>query len=280
MAYIDEGHGDPIVMVHGNPTWSFYWRQLIGLGRTTHRCIAPDHIGHGRSDKPSRSDYPYTLERRIDDLEALLEHLDVERVTLVVHDWGGAIGMGWATRHPDRVARLVVTNTAAFHLPSGKRFPAALRLARVPGLGALLVRGAHAFVRGANRTCVTRAPMPSAVATAYLAPYPTWADRVSIHRFVQDIPLHPGDPSYATIDTIANALPRLADKPMMLMWGMNDFIFDHHFLAEWERRFPVAEVHRFSDCGHYLMEDAGVEVSDTILEFIAATPTVTAPASV
>jgi len=121
MHYLDEGEGPPVVMVHGNPTWSFYYRQLVLALRDGHRCIVPDHVGMGLSDKPGDDRYAYTLAQRVDDLEALLEHLGVDRdVTLVVHDWGGMIGMAWAARHPERVARLVILNTAAFPLPSDK----------------------------------------------------------------------------------------------------------------------------------------------------------------
>lgn len=270
--YVDEGEGDPVLMVHGNPTWSFYWRDLIKALRGSHRTIAPDHIGCGRSDKPSDEDYVYTMESRVDDLEQLVERLGLRNITLVVHDWGGAIGMAWAVRHPELVARIVVLNTGAFHLPSGKGFPPALKLARVPALGDLLVRGANAFVRGANRFCVTRKSMDRDIAAAYAAPYATWSDRVAVHRFVQDIPLQPGDPAYGLITETQNGLRRLQGKPMMIGWGMKDFVFDENFLAEWERRFPDADVHRFADCGHYIMEDASDEIIGLVERFLGANP--------
>ncbi len=119
--YIDEGQGPPVVMVHGNPSWSIYYRNLVEALRSTHRCIVPDHIGCGFSDKPDDSNYAYTLSQRIEDLESLLESLNLtEPITLVVHDWGGAIGMGYATRHPEKIARLVILNTAAFHQHTAK----------------------------------------------------------------------------------------------------------------------------------------------------------------
>jgi pimeloyl-ACP methyl ester carboxylesterase len=267
--YVDEGRGDPVLMVHGNPTWSFYWRELVKSLRGRYRTIAPDHIGCGRSDKPSDDRYAYTLASRVADLGRLVEELDLRNITLVVHDWGGAIGMAWAVQHPDRVARIVVLNTAAFHLPDGKGFPPAIALARVPLLGGLLVRGANAFVRGSIRFCVTRRALPPEVAAGYLEPHRNNADRIAVHRFVQDIPLRAGDPAYDLITRTAEGLPRLADKPMLIAWGMKDFVFDHHFLAEWERRFPRAAVHRFDDCGHWVLEDARDEILalvDTFLE--------------
>ncbi len=268
--YVDAGpkDGPVVLMVHGNPTWSFYWRNLISALQDTHRVIAPDHIGCGRSDKPSEEDYDYTLRSRIEDLGALVEHLDLQDITLVVHDWGGGIGFGWAVDHPERIEQMVVLNTAAFHLPDGKAFPSALTLARVPGLGGLLVRGANAFVRGANRFCVTKRPLPADVAEGYLAPYRTWSDRVAVHRFVTDIPLHPRDRAFSAIEATQNGLKRLADKPMFIGWGLRDFVFDHHFLAEWERRFPDAQVHRYEDCGHYILEDATEDLVPKIAAFI------------
>lgn len=268
MHYVDEGSGPPVVMVHGNPTWSFYWRNLIVALRPEHRCIALDHIGMGRSDKPTDERYEYTLSRRIADLGRLLDHLELTRVDLVAHDWGGAIAMGWATAHPDRVRRLVVMNTAAFGLPPGKRFPPSLTLARTPGLGATLVRGANAFIHGANRLCVTRRRMSPEVARGYLEPYSSWSDRIAIHRFIQDIPLHPRDPAFAPLTAIEHGLHRLADKPLLLCWGMRDFVFDHHFLQGWINRLPHAQVRRFEDCGHYVLEDAPEEIAAEVGRFL------------
>ena len=129
--YVDEGTGPPVLAVHGNPSWSFYWRSLISDLSDSHRVIAPDHIGMGLSDKPTRATYPFTLRRRIDDLTDFVDSLELtEPLTLIVHDWGGAIGCGWAVEHPDQVSKLVITNTAAFGLPSGKAMPALLSAAR------------------------------------------------------------------------------------------------------------------------------------------------------
>ncbi len=119
MHYVDEGQGDPVLMVHGNPSWSFYYRDLISALRASHRVIAPDHIGCGRSDKPNDDRYDYTLSTRVADLGTLIDSLDLRAITLVVHDWGGMIGMAWAVQNRDRIARLVVMNSAAFPLPLG-----------------------------------------------------------------------------------------------------------------------------------------------------------------
>ncbi len=267
--YLDEGEGPPVVMVHGNPTWSFYYRDLVCALRSDFRCIVPDHIGCGLSDKPGDNQYDYTLASRIDDLEALLEDLGItENITLVVHDWGGMIGTGYAVRHPERIKQLVVLNTGAFHLPASKPFPWALALVRNTPLGALLVRGFNAFSYTASHVCCKRKKLSRTLRQAYRYPYDSWANRIATLRFVQDIPLRPGDKAYEVVSEVENGLAALRDVPMLLCWGLKDFVFSEHFLLEWERRFPDAEAHRFADAGHYILEDASEEVVPLIQEFL------------
>ena len=271
--YLDEGQGDPVVMVHGNPSWSFYYRNLVDALRQKYRVIVPDHIGCGLSQKPAVADYAYTLEQRINDLEALLAHLGVDqRITLVVHDWGGMIGMGYATRHPEQIARLVILNTAAFHLPAAKKFPPALKICRDTALGRFLVLRLNMFAVMAARVGCKRNPMPKALRQAYCAPYDTPANRIATLQFVRDIPLAPADPGYALVSTIGAGLERFAAVPMTICWGLRDFVFDRHFLEEWQRRFPLAEVHTFADCGHYILEDAKDEVIPLIERFLEEHP--------
>ena len=267
--YVDEGQGSPVVMVHGNPTWSFYYRNAIKMLRSTHRCIVPDHIGCGLSDKPDDSRYGYRLKDRIDNLEGLLESLNLkEPITLMVHDWGGMIGMGYAIRHPEKIKKLAIFNTAAFHLPSSKAFPPALRLGRDTWLGALMIRAGNAFCRVAARVCVKRKPLEKDVKAGYLEPYNSWKNRIATLRFVQDIPLKPEDPSYADVEKIAQNLKQFQSIPMLICWGIKDFVFSEHFLLEWQKRFPTAEVHRFEDAGHYILEDAWDEVKVLLQKFI------------
>lgn len=271
--YVDEGQGEPVVMLHGNPTWSFYYRNLILALRRDYRVIAPDHIGCGLSDKPRPSEYDYSLARRVADLGRLLDNLGVmANATLVLHDWGGMIGMAWAARHAERVRRLIVLNTAAFPLPKTKRLPWALRLVRNTRLGAWLVLRHNAFCRAAARVGTKRRPLPADVRAGLLAPYDTPAHRIAVLRFVQTIPLRPSDPGFDLVNETERGLNQFGDRPMLVCWGMKDFVFDHHFLAEWERRFPAAEVVRFADCGHYILEDAAEEVVLAVQRFLTSHP--------
>jgi haloalkane dehalogenase len=272
--YLDVGprQGEPVVMVHGNPTWSFYYREVVRALEKTHRCIVPDHVGCGLSDKPRDDRYDYTLRSRVDDLGALIEKVEPTRkIHLVVHDWGGMIGFAWAAKHPDRIASLTVMNTAAFPLPSRKAFPPALKLTRTP-LGSLLVRGGNAFAWTASRVCVTKRPLSRDVRAAYLAPYSSWSDRIATLRFVQDIPLSPADRAWSIVAETESLLDGLRDVPMLIGWGMKDFVFDVHFLDEWVRHFPKADVRRFPDSGHYVLEDEADVLVPAIATFIRAHP--------
>ncbi|ABQ26199.1 alpha/beta fold hydrolase [Geotalea uraniireducens] len=270
--YLDEGSGEPVVMVHGNPSWSFYYRNLVLALRDRYRCIVPDHIGCGFSDKPGDDRYDYTLSRRVDDLERLLDSLGISKnITLVLHDWGGMIGMAYAVRHPKRIKRLVILNTAAFHLPKEKPFPLALKICRDTRLGALLVRGFNAFSLAASFVGCKKNPMSAELRQAYRRPYDTWQNRIATIRFVQDIPLSPGDRNYNLVSEVAAGIDRFRNLPMAVFWGEQDFVFDCSFLAEWQRRFPEAEVHRYSDAGHYILEDMKEEVVPLIGEFLDRT---------
>jgi haloalkane dehalogenase len=269
--YIDQGSGEPVVMLHGNPTWSFLYRQLIDALCASYRVIVPDYIGCGLSDKPDDSRYAYTLASRVDDLERLLDHLGLDReLTLVMHDWGGMIGMTYAARHPGRISRLIVSNSAAFHKPPAKRLPRAVAFCRDSPLAAFAVRGLNAFCLGTAAIGCKRRRMPGDIRAAFVAPYDSWSHRIAIHRFVQDIPLRSGDRCYDLVSWVEERLCLLRTVPVLVLWGMKDFVFDHHFLDEWVRRFPQAEVRRFPQAGHYLFEDEPAAVLDRISNFLGA----------
>ena len=268
--YIDEGprESSALVFVHGNPTWSFLWRNLIKAFRGEQRCVALDHIGCGFSDKPQ--DYRYDLAQHTENLERLLDALALERITLVVHDWGGAIGMGFAVRHAERIARIVVMNTAAFN---GGRAPLRIRVCRTPILGALAVRGFNAFARAATVMATEqRGGLAPIVRRGMLEPYGNWRDRIATLRFVQDIPLDPAHPSWPALIEIERGLERLRGTPMCLIWGARDWCFTTKFLDEWRRRFPSATVHIAENAGHLVVEDARDDVIAWTRSFFAQHP--------
>lgn len=271
--YLDQGRGDAVVMLHGNPTWSFYYRDLARALPDGYRAIIPDHMGCGMSEKPGDNRYDYRLRSRVDDLERLLEHLQLrERLTLVLHDWGGMIGMAYASRYPERIKRLVILNTAAFLLPKNKRFPLALRVARMPLLGDWLLRATNLFCRGTLRFGLRTRRLSPHIQRSYLEPYDSYANRIAVARFVQDIPLKPRHPSYALVDQVQRGLHRFARTPTLICWGCRDFVFSSEFLDQWVRHLPHAEVHRFEDAGHLVLEDARFELIPRVVHFLEANP--------
>ncbi len=262
MSYLDEGSGPVVVMVHGNPSWSYLYRNLVSKLKAGHRCIVPDHIGCGLSDKPGN--YPFRLQDHIDNLGALLKNLEVEKCVLVVHDWGGAIGMGWAGLQPQRVAGLVVLNTAAF---ASSRLPLRIALCRWPLIGEFIVRGLNGFAWPATFMAVHGRMSPE-VKAGFLHPYDSWRNRIAVHRFVKDIPMDATHPSHQTLAGVEQRLDLLRDKPMLICWGGEDFCFNDHFYKEWQHRFPDADSHYFAHAGHYVLEDALDEISALINPFL------------
>ncbi|MFH1136086.1 MAG: alpha/beta fold hydrolase [Pseudomonadota bacterium] len=271
--YLDEGSGTPVVMLHGNPTWSFYFRKLVKDLGPEHRTIVPDHMGCGLSDRPTDRQYDFRLKSRIDDLEMLLQHLGIkEKITLILHDWGGAVGLGWAVRHPDQVGRLVILNTAGFFPPRAKGLPWRLWLIRnARAFAAPAVLRFNLFAAAALFMASARGLTPE-VKAGLIAPYNTPQNRLATLRFVQDIPLKPGDPGYDLIEGISRNLDQFRDRPVLICWGGKDFVFDEWYFSEWRRRFPEAEAHLFPQAGHYVLEDEGQEISRLVQNFLKRRP--------
>ncbi|MFP6576992.1 MAG: alpha/beta fold hydrolase [Pirellulaceae bacterium] len=265
--YLDEGTGPPLLWVHGNPTWSFYWRKLIQGLSTNHRNIAVDHIGCGLSDKPA--DYPYTLERHQQNLVQLVETLDLNNITLVVHDWGGAIGLGSLLQIPERFSRIVLFNTGAFPPPF---VPWRIRFCRFPWLGSCAIRYFNLFARAALTMAVEQPKrMTPSVRAGFLAPYRTVADRVAIDGFVRDIPFTRRHPTWNVLANIEAGLPSLAELPIQIIWGMKDWCFDTRCLQRFQAVFPAAQVHPLDDAGHYVVEDAHEQILPLMQTFLQAT---------
>lgn len=273
--YLDEGDEPgrtPLLAVHGNPTWSFYWRNVLLRFRDRYRCVAVDHIGCGLSDKPQA--YNYCLRQHRDNLLALIEHLDLQQITLLVHDWGGAIGLAAAVEQPQRFARIILLNTGAFPPPY---LPHRIAACRWPVVGKLAVRGANAFARAAVTMAMSRRSLDPVARAGLLAPYGNWHDRVAIERFVEDIPMRREHPTYAMLETLERRLPTLSELPIQLIWGMNDWCFRPECLRRFQQIWPHAETRELSDAGHYVLEDATEDVLQGIELWLDAHPLKSAP---
>lgn len=271
MSYLDEGGApatdgtrptEAVLMLHGNPTWSFYYRDLIKTLAPRLRCIAPDHIGMGLSEKPEN--YAYTLAQRIDDIAALVASLGLKRVHLVVHDWGGAIGFGFAARHPELIGRIAILNTGAF--PS-RNIPRRIALCKTSFPGTFLVRGLNGFAGPAvwmsmNRRCLTPEER-----RGFLIPYGSWADRVAVDAFVKDIPMDESHPTWTTLQAVATGIAQFRTNPVFIIWGGRDFCFDDTFYADWRERLPDSDALYLVDAGHYVLEDAREELLPRLAKF-------------
>lgn len=266
MHYIDEGKGEPIVMLHGNPTWSFYFRDLIKFLSPMYRCLAPDHIGCGLSDKPQK--YTYNLEQHIENTLDWLKSLNIGHFHLIVHDWGGAIGMGIATRWPASIQSITVLNSAAFLC---KKIPLRIALCRFPFIGPFAIKHLNIFVRAAT-WMATAQGLSNNVKEGYLFPYNNAQNRIAINAFVQDIPMEDSHPSYKVLEHIENNLWLIEQKPCLLAWGMKDFCFTPEFLSKWHNFFPGAQIQCYEGAGHYVLEDAGEDIFIDIRRFLLKNP--------
>lgn len=265
MHYLDEGEGRPLLMVHGNPTWSFYYRNLVKGFANQYRCIAVDHIGCGLSEKSA--DAEYTLDRRIDQLSNLVSQLDLNDITLLVHDWGGAIGLGAALKDLNRYHSFVIFNTGAFPPPF---FPWRIRVCRTPGLGRVALQGFNLFAKAAiHQATEQRGGLPADVRDGLLAPYDNWANRRAIYEFVRDIPTHSQQPAWQTLKRIETGLSELKEHPVKLIWGMKDWCFRPECLRKFQELLPQAEVCELADAGHYVIEDQTTRVIDEVRSFLA-----------
>lgn len=267
MSYLDEGSStdskEAVLFLHGNPTWSFYYRNLVPTISRSLRCIVPDHIGMGLSEKPLN--YSYTLKTRIDDIEALVNSLGLTRVHLVVHDWGGAIGMGWSARYHDRVGKIVILNTAAF---TSKVLSKRIAFCRIPFIGTFFIRACNGFAWPATWMAMHKRKLTNQEKAGYLFPYDSWDTRIAVNAFVQDIPMSPSDNSYKTLQEVELGLSLFKTNPMLIIWGGKDFCFNDHFFNQWITRFPNALVNYIPEAGHYILDDCESSVLQQIAHFI------------
>ena len=263
MHYVDEGDGEPIVFVHGTPTWSFVWRQQIKSLSRTHRCIAPDHLGFGLSDKPR--DFAYTPEAHADNLEQLIQRLSLKNITLVVHDFGGPIGLRYAIRHPENVKRLVILNTWMWSLENE---PQMMKISKFlsGGIGKFLYlqlgfSARFLLPKGYSQ----RKYLTKDIYQHYLKPLSSSASRLGTWQFAKA--LSASNPYFAELWLQRE---KLHDIPKLILWGEKDSLLPIHFLGKWESAFPDADIHRLK-AGHFLQEEKGSEVSNAIQQFIKRT---------
>lgn len=246
-----------LVCVHGNPTWSYLWRRVLAQAPAGWRVVAVDHVGMGHSERPETFRH---LPHRIEDLDLALRALGVvgpgsagRAVSVMVHDWGGAIGLGWAARTDAPIASVVATNTALWQ--PDDRVPPGIRAARAARLHELATVGTPTFVRAAS---LVGRPGPSReIARALASPYPDVASRRAVGEFVADIPLEADHPSRSTLVEVAEGVRRLGGRgvPALVLWGAKDPVFTDRYLRDLLERLPGADVHRWADASHLVLED-------------------------
>jgi haloalkane dehalogenase len=267
MHYVDEGEGEPILFVHGTPMWSFLYRHQIRDLSRSHRCIAPDHLGFGLSDKPAGWGYSFAGHGR--NLAALIEHLGLRRFTLVAHDVGGPIGLSYALEHPGQVARLMVMNS--FLWPLRGRFalaPAPVGWLASGPLGRLLILQMNAEARGLLPLVYgDRARLTPEIHRQYIGPFPRPADRHGILAFAQQVLS-----GASWCEELWRQRAALADLPATIVWGMRDPLFGPRFLTRWREALPGAEVVELAGAGHFVQEEEPAAVVGALRRLLAAAP--------
>ena len=267
MSYLDEGEdcGIPTLFLHGNPTWSYFYRNVISKLRETGRCIVPDHIGCGLSDKPNSDDFSYRLQDHANHVLELLDALRIKEINLVVHDWGGAIGMTALAERPDRVRKIVLLNTASF---LSQDVPKRILFCRLPIIGEFFVRALNGFARPATWMATSNG-LSKIVKKGFLYPYNNWKNRVAIWNFVKDIPYEKRHPTRPTLQFTEDQLKLFSSKPAIACWGMKDFCFHEGFLQRWQKFWPQLQVYPFPNAGHYILEDELDGVMSKMVPFLA-----------
>jgi len=273
MHYVDEGPstGRACVLLHGNPTWSYLFRKLIGpLAADGNRVISVDHLGFGLSAVPDDPEL-YTIERHSARLASLLDSLDLRDVTLVIHDWGGPIGLPWAARRPDAIRGLFLLNTFAPILPGPMGERTSIRLLRSRLLGPTLVKGRNAPTEQFLFKAGTAHPeaLDETAKTAYRAPHPDRRSRTPMLVFPREIPFRADHPVARSMNSTSKTLKaQMGNKPVAISWGMADVLFGEDVLNEWQRVFPHAQVRRLPESGHFVPEDAPQELLRELRNFV------------
>jgi haloalkane dehalogenase len=263
MHYVDEGSGEPILLMHGEPTWSYLYRKMVPPLATANRVVAPDFVGFGRSDKVTDIGW-YSYNRHCDSIVQLIESLDLTNITIVVQDWGGPIGLRVALEHPDRFARLVILNTGVFRPGPGwptEGFMAWRNFAeKNPDMPIGFV------IQGATTTELTER-----VVAGYEAPYTDAASKAGAAAFPLIVPLTEDDPGAKEMAEVRAALDRW-EKPALVAFSDSDPVFPQKAGERMAERIPGAvDFAPISGASHFLQEDKGEEIADRILGFLRAT---------
>jgi pimeloyl-ACP methyl ester carboxylesterase len=267
--YVEQGRGEPVLLLHGNPTWSYLYRNFIPpVAEAGFRAVAVDHMGFGRSDRPP-GHRRYHLRAHVDNLLAFIRGLDLRDVTLVMQDWGGPIGLGAAVEEPDRIAHLVIMNTWVAVLPEGTRIPFHQPFLQA-GLGEILALGANLFMEAMFAGMRPDSATPL-VAEAYRAPFPDYYSRVPILAFARDIPIGENHPTSRYMREIGEKAASL-HRPTLLVWGMEDRTFPPLILEGWRTLYPDAEVLELPQARHYVQEDEPEGIASRIVEFLQKNP--------
>ena len=262
MHYIDEGEGPVVLMLHGNPTWSFLYRNVIRELRGSFRLIAPDFLGCGLSDRTPG--VRFKAVDRINQLEEFVDALGLTSYSVLMHDWGGPLGTGFMLRRLDAVERVIYLNTT---LTETESLPPVIKLAASPFIGKLLTRHTAGFVRLTTSMGAYTRLSPD-VKAGYLAPYTTRQRRDAIWDFVVDIPFDASHPTYSQMVQIAAGLPRFSTKPVKIIWGLKDPCFHREMLSKVAAHFPHAEILEISDASHLVLDDAPKVAIPAIREFL------------
>ena len=268
--YVDEGprDGEVVLMLHGEPTWSYLYRRFIAaLSDAGYRAVAYDQLGFGRSDKPWRQS-AYELERHIAHLDALVRELDLRYITLVVHDWGGPLGLGWAVDNVGKIKRLVLMNTFAGYVPPGTPVHPVYRAVRAPLVGQVLMRGFNLFT---ERGLFRLSNLTEDEKAAYRAPHPSWKTRGAVAKAPRMIPWDDGNPTKPVGERTWSELGRLGGKPKIIFWGMKDPILRPSALEFLHKRLGQAEVRKLRTARHFVQEDAPDEILPRLLDFLERT---------
>ncbi len=254
MHYVDEGEGDPIVMVHGNPAWSFMYRGLIKEFSKTHRCISCDHIGFGLSDKPL--DWSYLPKDHAKNFDMFMESLDLKNITLVVVDWGGPIGMSYAVNHPKRIKNLVVNNTWFWSVKGNWYYEMFSGVVGGP-FGKFMIKKRNMFVRDVMPAAYgDKRKLTPEVMKHYFKPMEKVEERIGCWMFPREVV-----GSHQWLGSQWKKIKKIKKKNVLIAWGMKDIAFKQKEMNTWKAVFPQARVVTYKDAGHFVAEEKSKELA-------------------